>query len=83
MDGVMHGQRPIAKPRTRKVTLKRTSKRKSAGGSGESSSAASLDPTPSKRVKVAEVATGRQEEDSWSTVRFAFAPRACIRRLMA
>lgn len=68
MDGVVHGQRPIAvpRPRIKETTAKRTSKRKSAG-STESSSATSLNATPSKKVRLAAVQAPRAEE-SWATV---------------
>lgn len=71
MDGVVHGQRPIATPRPRikKVAAKRTSKRKGAGGSTESSSATSLNSTPSKKIKLVPVVqTAKSEEQNWPTV---------------
>lgn len=71
MDGVVHGQRPIATPRPRikKVAIKRTSKRKSFGGSTESCSATSLNPTLSKKIKLVPVVqAAKSEGQNWPTV---------------
>lgn len=75
MDGVEHGSRRIAKPKSRKPLVKATKKRKSAGGSTESGSATSLNPTPSKKARISSAVAVVEPEQSWNTA--SYTPYGC------
>ena len=70
MDGVESGNRRIAKPKSRKPLPKPTKKRKSTGAirSTVSSSAASLNATPSKKARISSAVTVTEEPENWATV---------------